>query len=166
MSVVRNKSNRMMVAQASRGLFPRQPASPVLVAGASIAILVLLGGCTSPENYDHYAIFDREPELADAPPPELADPQLSSVDVDSFRFATEYEGDRLYLARGSDRVGGICLLVHGPGDAGVTAACSGGSWVDMRRAGANAYHVHSDAALPPPGYKDITENISVGTDRG
>ena len=150
MSVVRNKSNRMTVVWASRGLLPRQPASAALVARASIAILVLLGGYTLPENYDHYAIFVWEPELADAPPPELADQELSSVNVDSFRFATEYEGDRLYLARGSDRVGGICLLVHRPRDAGVTAAYSGGSWVDMRGAGANGYQVHPDAVLPPP----------------
>ncbi|MBT2498009.1 hypothetical protein J7E25_02765 [Agromyces sp. ISL-38] len=129
---------------------------------ASIALLVLLSGCTFGEDYEHYAIFDREAEPADAPPSELADQELYGVDVDSLRFATEYEGDRLYLAKGSDPKGGICLLVDGPGDEGVSAACSGGSWVGMEGPGRHAYHVHPDGARPPDGvYTDLTENISV-----
>lgn len=138
----------------------RQQAS-ALLAAASIALLVLLSGCTFGEDYERYAIFDREAEPIDAPSSELADQDL--YDVDSLRFAAEYEGDRLYLAKGSDPRGGICLLVDGPGEDGVSVACSGGSWVEMK--GRHDYHVHPDSGVPLPddGYTDLTENISVKT---
>jgi len=158
MSVMRNTSNRVITWQSGPWARPRHPASAVLMA--AIAILMVLSGCAPAEEYDHYAIFDREPELADAPPPELADQAPSGIDIDSLRFATEYEGDHLYLAMPSDSAKGICLLVDSPEATGVTAACSGGPWVDSV-VGATEYHVHSDAALPPAGYEDIAENIAV-----
>ena len=121
--------------------------------------LVLLTGCTFGERY---AIFDREAEPADAPP-ELSDQVLDDIDVDSVRFATEYEGERLYLAKTSDPSGGICLLIDAPGDDGVSTGCSeNGSWfgIEIRY----EYHVHPDGTpLPDDVYTDLTENISVKT---
>jgi hypothetical protein len=137
-------------------------ASVFLARSASIGLVVLLSGCTFGE---HYAIFEREAEPTDAPPSELADQELHGADVDSLRFATEYEGDRLYLAKGSDPIeGGICLLVDGPGDDDVSAACSGGNWVGMQGPSSHEYHVHPDGTpLPDEVYTDLTENISVKT---
>lgn len=131
-----------------------------MAASASIALVVLLSGCTFGERY---AIFDREAEPSDAPPPELANQELQGIDVESLRFATEHEGDRLYLAKGSDGMG-ICLLIDGPRDDGVSSACSGGSWVGAKGPGPHEYHVHSDGTpLPDDVYTDLTENISVKT---
>lgn len=126
-----------------------------------MVLLVGLSGCTFGE---HYAIFDREAGPADAPPPAVADQELHGVDIDSLRFATEYEGDRLYLAKGADPEGGICLLTESPGDDGVSAACSGGSWVGTQGPSGHEYHVHPDGTpLPDDVYTDLTENISVKT---
>ncbi|PWC05662.1 hypothetical protein DCE94_05245 [Agromyces badenianii] len=148
-------NNRRRRARATRP----QHASTLLAPSASIALLLLLSGCTFGE---HYAIFDREAEPTDAPPAELADQELHGVDVESLRFAIEYEGDRLYLAKSSEPEGGICLLVDGPGVDGVSAACSGGSWVGSE--GRHEYQVHPDGApLPDDVYTDLTENISVKT---
>lgn len=136
--------------------------SVAMRVAASISLVALLNGCTFGEDLEHYAIFDREAQRADAPPSELADEEL--YDMDSLRFATEFDGDRLYLARGSDPNGGICLLIDGPGDDGVSGACSGGgSWVGMNVR--HEYHVHPDSGVPLPdeGYTDLTENISVKT---
>ena len=163
MSEVQAKSTVVMNRRRGPLTIRRRHASAFLASSASIALLVLLSGCTFGEDAEHYAIFDREAAPADAPPSELADQELHGIDVDSLRFATEYEGDRLYLAKGSDPRGGICLLVDGPGEDDVSAACSGGSWVGME--GRHAYHVHPDSGVPLPdeGYTDVTENISVKT---
>jgi len=161
---VHDESNTVMNRRRGPRATRRQYASALLASSASAALVVLLSGCTFGEDSEHYAIFDREAEPADAPPSELADQEL--YDVDSLRFATEYEGDRLYLATGSDPNGGICILVDGPGDDGVSSACSGGNWVGMEGPGPHAYHVHPDSGVPPPddGYMDLTENISVKTE--
>ena len=119
MSGVQDESTTVMNRRRGPRATRRNHASELLAPSASIALVVLLSGCTFGEDFEHYAIFDREAEPADAPPSELADQDLYDVDVDSLRFATEYEGDRLYLAKGNDPRGGICLLVDGPGDDGV-----------------------------------------------
>lgn len=122
--------------------------------------VVLLSGCTFGERY---AIFDGEAEQSDAPPPELASQELQGIDIESLRFAIEYEGDRLYLAKGADGMG-ICLLIDGPEDDGVSSHCSGGSWVGAMGPGPYEYHVHPDGTpLPNDVYTDLTENISVKT---
>ncbi|MDQ0894634.1 hypothetical protein [Agromyces ramosus] len=161
MSGQQDKSTTVMSRRRGRRATRRQRAWALLASSASIAIVVLLSGCTFGE---HYAIFDREAEPADAPPSDLADQELHGVDVDSLRFATEYEGDRLYLARGTDGMV-VCLLVDGPGDDGVSAACSGGGWVAAKGGpGSHEYHVHPDGTpLPTDVYTDLTENISVKT---
>lgn len=136
-----------------------QRASALLASSTSIALAVLLSGCTSG---DGYPIFDREVEPSDAPPAGLADQDLHGIDLDTLRLAAEYEGDRLYLARSDGPDGGICLLVDGPETDGVTTACSGGGWVGWE--GHREYHVHPEG-MPSPGDLDLdlTENISVRT---
>lgn len=155
---LQDKSNTLINRRRGPRANRRQQASAPLAA--SIALLVVLSGCTFG---DHYAIFDREAEPADAPS-ELADQELQGVDIDSLRFATEYEGDRLYLAKSTDPAGGICILIDGPGVDGVSAGCSGGSWVGTQGPSGHEYHVHPDGTpLPDDVYTDLTENISVKT---
>lgn len=165
MSGVQDESNSVINRRRGPQSTRRKHAPTLLVSSASIALLVLLSGCTFGEDSEHYAIFDREAEPADAPPSELVDQELHGVDVESLRFATEYEGDRLYLAKGREAAGGgICILVDGPGDDGVSAACSGGNWVGTQGPGPHEYHVHPDGTpLPDDVYTDLTENISVKT---
>lgn len=161
MSGAHDTSTSVMNGRRRRRVARRQRASALLAASALVALVVLLSGCTFGE---HYGIFDREAEPADAPPSELADTELHGVDVGSLRFATEYEGDRLYLAKGNVPNGGICILVDGPGDDGVSAACSGGSWVGTQGPSGHEYHVHPDGTpLPDDVHTDLTENISVKT---
>lgn len=141
----------------------RRRTSRLLNTSTSIAVLVLLSGCAIGE-FDGYPIFDSETVPADEPPAELADQVLHGIDIDSLRFAAEYEGDRLYLAKGSEPEGGICLLVDGPEINGVSSACSEGGWVGFE--GEHKYHVHPDGApLPDDGYTALTENIAVDTSR-
>lgn len=157
MSEVQDESTTVMSGRCGPRTSGRRGLA-VLASSASIAFVVLLSGCTFGE---HYAIFDRKAEPADAPPSELADQELPGVDVDRLRFATEYEGDRLYLAKGVDGMG-ICLLIDGPGDGGVSSYCGGGSWVGAQGPSRHEYHVHPDGTpLPDDVYMDLTENISV-----
>lgn len=130
-----------------------------MAAPASIMLVALLSGCTLGE---HYTVLDREAQPSDAPPPELAGRELPDVDLETLRFATEYEGDRLYLAKGRGEMR-ICLLVDGPGDDDVLSACGGGNWVGVQAGpSSHEYHAHPDGTpLPDDVYTDLTENISV-----
>lgn len=137
----------------------RRRASRLLSSSMSIALLVLLSGCTIGE-FHGYPIFDNEAVPADEPPAELVDQDFHGIDIDSLRFATEYEGDRLYLAKGTAPEGGICLLVDGPDSSSASTACSAGDWVGVE--GEHKYHVHpSGTPMPDDVYTDLTENISV-----
>jgi hypothetical protein len=141
----------------------RRRASKLVSSSTSIALLALLSGCTI-GGLHGYPIFDTEALPADERPAELEDQDLHGIDIDSLRFATEYEGDRLYLAKGSAPEGGICILVDGPEHDGVSTACGAGDWVGVE--GEHKYHVHPDGTpLPDDVYTDLTENISVETAR-
>lgn len=75
MSGVQNESTTVM--NRRRGPWAiRRHALVLLAPSASIALVMLLSGCTFGE---HDAIFDREAEQADAPPSELADQELHKL---------------------------------------------------------------------------------------
>lgn len=156
-SVVINKQQRL-------GEAPKQFVLSLLTRSSSVALLLLLVGCTFAEPYEHFAVLDQEPTLEDSLPAEVVKDQLHGFDVDSLRFGAEYEGDRVYLAKGDEPNGGICVLIVGPDVQSISTACSGGSWVGIEGPGSHLYHIHSDASPSPlDGYTDLTDNISVMT---
>lgn len=163
MSRVETDSNPAPQRRFERRPARRVRASAARAAAASGVLLMLLSGCALGGDPEHYSIFDAPPGPADVLPPDFAEQELDGLDLDSLRFAAEYQGDHLYLARGSDPRRSICLLVDGPEDGDASMGCSGGSWVVVQRSGGHAYHVHPDAGVPLPDDDDtdLTANISV-----
>lgn len=151
------RTTRRTVTTSPRPLAGSRPVPALVAATASTLLVLLLCGCTlGPQ----YGILDRAPEPRDALPSDLVGRELDDIVVESLRFATEHDGNRLYVANGRDEME-ICLLVDGPGDDDSMFGCSGGTWVVVTTSG-RGYHLHPDGTpLPDDAYTDLTENISI-----
>ncbi|MGO1840263.1 MAG: hypothetical protein ACTH0E_12195 [Candidatus Microbacterium stercoravium] len=124
-------------------------AAPALIAAA----LVLLTACSGHQSA--FVDLDGEREAADELP-QREDYAYENVDVDSSRFVGDHEGTSLWLAQ-DIRGSGVCLIADASGsDWGV--ACGGATGLELDGV-VGTFHVVPDAAAPPEGATQISENV-------
>ena len=125
----------------------------------AIVVIVMLGltGCTG----SGFSVLDRSATPGDALPADLPDYVL--VEPSSIRFAGRYDGDRLYVAKGTGSAshGGksVCLLIYPKDGEGWTSVC-GPSEVSVDN-GIRKYVLHIDNEHVPNGAVQVSPNILV-----
>lgn len=128
----------------------------LLLTAAGTALL--LSGC-APWASSGYSVLDREVGTDDTLPT-LDESEPVLYDTSSVRFAGEYEGDRLFLARGADNGSALCLLVVADGADEALGGC-GGDGLRVGSGGGPDYQLWPDDAPVPDGAEQAAPNVLV-----
>lgn len=121
-------------------------------AALALASIVLLSGCTAPQDAFTDLRGDRESrdEL-----PQLAEYAYDDVEVSTSRFVGEHDGTSLWLALGLED-SGICIVADAGEDSWVVGC--GGETIKIGGM-AGTYEVLPDAATAPEGATKVSENV-------
>lgn len=134
----------------------RRNVRPVAWGSIGVAAVVTLTGCTAGESY---AVFDREPQAADALPAAVVAEDESVVDADSARFVGEDGEVSLWLTR-PEEPGGVCIVAYRSDEAWL-AGC--GANVEISGE-IGRYAVAPDGSPEPDGMTRIFDNVFVPSD--
>jgi len=123
----------------------------------AVGTVVMLAACAPGSGF---AVLDRAPGPDDELPFELPDSAAENVDVRSIRFATEYEGERLYLAEGVTAET-VCLLVVPEDHDDWSIGCGSPAGALTVETPAGPYTIRPDGVPLPEGDTELTPNVSV-----
>ncbi|KRC59043.1 hypothetical protein ASE14_14695 [Agromyces sp. Root81] len=123
----------------------------------TVGTVVMLAACAPGSGF---AVLDRSAGPDDELPFELPDSAAENVDLDSIRFSTEYEGERLYLAKGVT-ADAVCLLVVPEDHDDWSIGCGSTDGTIAVETAAGPYSIRPDGAPIPEGDTELTPNLSV-----